>query len=202
MDYAHYPTLGCRRVRARAGEGARGSVSRVLSTGRGRMGDHSSRTALARGLQQSTRTTGRSSPCAVPIRSCSRWGLPCRSRYRARGALLPHPFDLARNPCGSVGRYAFCGTVPGVAPAGRYPAPSLLGARTFLPALRRGDRPILWHGGSIAFCVRRLKPRRGGRFRTRCRAARQKPQCGAKPVSTPVLSCRAKRSTRSALARL
>src|SRR5262249_55337725 len=62
-----------------------------------RMGDHSSRTGLAPGLQQSTRTTGRSDPCAVPIRSCSRWGLPCRSRYRARGALLPHPFDLARN---------------------------------------------------------------------------------------------------------
>ena len=33
---------------------------------------------------------------AAPIRSCSRWGLPCRSRCRQRGALLPHPFDLAR----------------------------------------------------------------------------------------------------------
>jgi len=32
---------------------------------------------------------------AVPIWSCSRWGLPCRRRYRRRGALLPHHFTLA-----------------------------------------------------------------------------------------------------------
>ena len=35
----------------------------------------------------------------------------------------------------SGGRFAFCGTVPGVAPAGGYPAPCFHGARTFLPAL-------------------------------------------------------------------
>ena len=34
-------------------------------------------------------------PRAAPIRSCSRWGLPCHQRYRRRGALLPHPFTLA-----------------------------------------------------------------------------------------------------------
>ena len=31
---------------------------------------------------------------AVPIRSCSRRGLPCRLRYRRRGGLLPHRFTL------------------------------------------------------------------------------------------------------------
>jgi len=31
---------------------------------------------------------------AVPIWSCSRWGLPCQFRYRTRGALLPHHFNL------------------------------------------------------------------------------------------------------------
>ncbi|SEH35087.1 hypothetical protein SAMN04244559_01705 [Magnetospirillum fulvum] len=30
-------------------------------------------------------------------------------------------------------RFTFCGTFPGVAPAGRYPAPCFRGARTFLP---------------------------------------------------------------------
>src|SRR5437867_12928362 len=30
-------------------------------------------------------------------------------------------------------RFVLCGTVPGVAPAGRYPAPYVDGARTFLP---------------------------------------------------------------------
>jgi hypothetical protein len=33
---------------------------------------------------------------AVPIRSCSRWGLPCHPCCQGRGALLPHRFALAR----------------------------------------------------------------------------------------------------------
>jgi len=48
----------------------------------------------------------------------------------ARWALTPpfHPY-----PSGEPGRrFVFCGTFPGVAPAGRYPAPCLRGARTFL----------------------------------------------------------------------
>jgi hypothetical protein len=48
--------------------------------------------------------TGRS-PCrAAPIRSCSRWGLPCHPCYQGRGALLPHPFTLtARSVSGLRG---------------------------------------------------------------------------------------------------
>ena len=38
-------------------------------------------------------------------------------------------------------RYTFCGTFPGVAPAGRYPAPHLRGARTFLSPRNAGERP-------------------------------------------------------------
>ena len=71
----------------------------------------------------------------APIRSCSRWGLPCRRRCRRRGALLPHPFTLTRRSRlgrGPGGRFTFCGTFPGVAPAGCYPAPCFHGARTFL----------------------------------------------------------------------
>ena len=63
-------------------------------------GGHSSGAAVAGRLEQPTRTTGleagldlRGDP-VVPIRSCSRWGLPCRPRCRARGALLPHRFTL------------------------------------------------------------------------------------------------------------
>jgi hypothetical protein len=37
-------------------------------------------------------------PCVIPIRSCSRWGLPCRFRCRSRGGLLPHPFTLTPPP--------------------------------------------------------------------------------------------------------
>jgi len=66
---------------------------------------------------------------ATPIRFCSRWGLPCRSCCQARGALLPHRFTLA----GEIPRRSvLCGTIPGVTPAGGYPAPYFRGARTFL----------------------------------------------------------------------
>ena len=40
-------------------------------------------------------------PRTAPTWSCSRRGLPCRPRCRRRGALLPHPFTLARRPCGA-----------------------------------------------------------------------------------------------------
>ena len=80
---------------------------------------------------------------AAPTWSCSRWGLPCRRRCRQRGALLPHHFTLASHavPNGAAGSaVCFCGTFPRVAPAGRYPAPRLRGARTFLPP-QAGERP-------------------------------------------------------------
>jgi hypothetical protein len=70
---------------------------------------------------------------AVPIRSCSRWGLPCRRRCRRRGALLPHRFTLAAAKRNAPRRFVLCGTVPGLASAGCYPAPFVRGARTFLP---------------------------------------------------------------------
>src|SRR4051794_21970481 len=41
-------------------------------------------------------------PYAAPIRSCTRWGLPCQPCYQGRGALLPHPFDLTRPKPGGV----------------------------------------------------------------------------------------------------
>lgn len=40
---------------------------------------------------------------------------------------------LSPLPRPKPGRFAFCGTFPGVAPAGCYPAPFFRGARTFLP---------------------------------------------------------------------
>jgi hypothetical protein len=113
---------------------------------------HSSGTMFAHCLEQPTRTASLTSPprcyrfrertrVAVPIRSCSRCGLPCRFRCRTRGALLPHLFTLTRPlpyPSPQAGRagwgkrFVLCGTFPGVAPAGRYPAPYVDGARTFL----------------------------------------------------------------------
>src|SRR5262245_20480193 len=105
--------------------------------------DHSSGTPVAWRLQQPTRTAGSGHRSrylslarqvrAVPIRSCSRWGLPCRRRCRWRGALLPHRFTLAAAKRNAPRRFVLCGTFPGCEPAGCYPAPHVHGARTFLP---------------------------------------------------------------------
>src|SRR5581483_9857033 len=73
-------------------------VSRVLYRLRG--GDHSSGMGVATHLARPTRTAMRKTSPAVPIWSCSRWGLPCRLCCQKRGALLPHHFNLA-GPLGS-----------------------------------------------------------------------------------------------------
>src|SRR5207248_4975097 len=69
------------------------------------------------------------------------------------GFTLPPPLPAARcaltapfHPCRPPPRKAassavcFCGTFPGVAPAGRYPAPCFRGARTFLPPPSEPDK--------------------------------------------------------------
>jgi hypothetical protein len=143
---------------------------------------HSSGTPVTRRLKQPTRTAGsgqdpEANACAkaraVPIRSCSRWGLPCRWRCPQRGALLPHRFTLAAAKRNAPRRFVFCGTVPGFASAGCYPAPFVRGARTFLPgnlsvfagaAVRPTDRIGNGHsrrrrqGRRTGFCPNGLTP--------------------------------------------
>jgi len=81
------------------------------------------------------------------------WGLrPCRpySVLLPVGFALPRPLPCARCALTApfhpyrwarrlIWRFVFCGTVPRVAPAGRYPAPCFRGARTFLNP--EGSRP-------------------------------------------------------------
>ena len=43
---------------------------------------------------------------AVPIRFCSRWGLPCHSGCPERGALLPHRFTLTSSLAGRGGLFS------------------------------------------------------------------------------------------------
>ncbi len=61
--------------------------------------DHSSGPSVAGRFSRPTRTPramnpAKRAPRDVPIRSCSRRGLPCRPCCQARGGLLPHPFTL------------------------------------------------------------------------------------------------------------
>lgn len=81
-------------------EGASRPVSRVLYGG---LIAHVAAIRLGRPLLDASRNQpgrlvrkrpGLSRARAAPIRSCSRWGLPCRSRCRVRGGLLPHLFTL------------------------------------------------------------------------------------------------------------
>jgi hypothetical protein len=125
---------------------------------------HSSGTMFAHGLEQPTRTASLTSPCGVI--ACA--NIP---RCRPYSVLLPvwfaMPFPLpdprcaltapfhpyrAEAPRGEGGRFVLCGTVPGVTPAGRYPAPYVDGARTFLSrslstvagaAVRPTDAPVM-----------------------------------------------------------
>ncbi len=84
---------------------------------------------------------------AAPVTSCAVGSYPTLSplpRHSLRPVQYPfvaipdgkplHTFPgIALNPAQrKTGRFPFCGTFPGVAPAGRYPAPCFPGARTFL----------------------------------------------------------------------
>jgi hypothetical protein len=104
---------------------------------------HSSGAMFAHGLEQPTRTASLTSlPRRYRLREQpalpSLFGLapgvvchavsvagPAVRSYRTFSPLLPLPFGWGK-------RFVLCGTVPGVAPAGCYPAPYVDGARTFL----------------------------------------------------------------------
>jgi hypothetical protein len=104
---------------------------------------HSSWTPVTRRLQQPTRTA----VLDIDLRSSRR---SAKSSCRPYSVLLPvgfalppalpparcaltAPFHPYRGIRYAPRRYVLCGTFPRLAPAGRYPAPLVHGARTFLP---------------------------------------------------------------------
>src|SRR5689334_76754 len=114
---------------------------------------------FAHGLEQPTRTAGLTSPCGVIAFANS-------PRCRPYSVLLPVGFAVPLpspetrcaltapfHPClAEARRFVLCGTFPGVAPAGCYPAPHVDGARTFLSrslsagagaAVRPTDAPVM-----------------------------------------------------------
>jgi hypothetical protein len=93
---------------------------------------------------------------AVPVWSCTGWGLPCPPRHRGGGALLPHHFTLAGVSAGGLLSVALSFESPRLAVSQHL----ALGARTFLAARPfRGDQ-------------RDHPPRSGGtaEYRSRARA--------------------------------
>jgi len=57
----------------------------------------------------------------------------CRAAGVAAGAVRSYRTVSPLPPAEAGRRSVLCGTVPGLSPAGRYPAPFVRGARTFLP---------------------------------------------------------------------
>ena len=127
---------------------ARQPVSRVLCPAACAAGDgHSSRTSVAGRLARPTRTTGPETGLPAAAGASSLLGLAPGGVYRAvpvaGDAVRPYR-TLSPSPAGCAlrrgpgGQTALCGTFPGVAPAGHYPAPCFRGARTFLPRVAPG----------------------------------------------------------------
>jgi len=125
-----------------------------MARSRGR-DSHSSGTPVARRLAQPTRTAGLETGLgllpdpAVPIRSCSRWGLPCRRCYQLRGGLLLHPFTLTPDRSFDRGR----GGLLSVALSLRSPSPGVTRHRVSLEP-----------GLSSPAAFRRLRQRLSGRL--------------------------------------
>ena len=121
-------------------------------------------------------SVARPDPREIPIRHCSRWGLPCRSGCPSRGGLLPHRFTLAagtpavvcflwRFPSGCPGR-ALPGTValwsPDFprGPEGPRGHPALRAQRGLDRMRAAGQRPSIAGGAGGGRCP----PSAGGRF--------------------------------------
>ena len=116
---------------------------------RPRRDGHSSATPVARRLKQPTRTAPRTMVGAfAPVPSLFGFapGGVCRaasvagSAVRSYRTVSPLPRQIHNAPRRSV----LCGTVPGVAPAGRYPAPSVLEPGLSSPAAFRH-----WCGAAV-----------------------------------------------------
>ncbi len=114
-------------------------VSRVLYGGPQSPRDgHSSWAPVAGHLTLPTRATARKQALGTKAPTSPLFGIAPGGVYRAGPVAGPavgsYPTlsPLPAQYSNAGGRFAFCGTFPGVAPAGRYPAPCFHGARTFL----------------------------------------------------------------------
>ena len=106
--------------------------------------------------------------------------------YRTISPLPPMPSHEASHGRRGLA-VCFCGTFPGVAPAGRYPAPCLRGARTFLPPADRkaGRRAAIRPSGMGRYGMRSdlCKPtRRIASAPARTLTPREQENCRIHPV--------------------
>ena len=145
-------------------QGARRSVSRVLSRPKAGMAIHLGRSSpnASRDRPERRRERPARQPRltpnlpAAPTWSCSRWGFPCHRRCRRRGALLPHHFTLAahaiprRGPHGLGGMFSVALSLgsppPGVTRHRASVEPGLSSLRKSRVAWAKSGHPTVWHG--------------------------------------------------------
>ena len=149
-----------RMDRSGIGKNARRPVSRVLSRPLRARDDHSSGTSVAGRLARPTRAAAAETRLAgadpegpvgrPPLCGLAPGGV-CHAAAVTGGAVRSYrtlsPLPAAIPKTGRDRRFAFCGTFPGVAPAGRYPAPCFRGARTFLSSARKGREAAIRPSG-------------------------------------------------------
>ena len=97
-------------------------------------------------------------PPAAPIRSCSRWGLPCRPCRQGRGALLPHRFTLACSGC-PMPAVCFLWHCPWGRPRRPLAGTVFPWSPDFPPSPQSGNsgRPAVWLGGDALAPARRQR---------------------------------------------
>src|SRR3954470_15266043 len=105
------------------------------------MDGHSSGMRIAAHLARPTRTAIRKPITCRPYLVLLPVGLALPPLLPEARCALTAPFQPCRGQSSEEDRAGrrchFCGAIPGVAPAGRYPAPSFRGARTSLDPLGR-----------------------------------------------------------------
>ena len=135
---------------------------------------HSSGTLVAERLARPTRAATRKHACGPKPGMPPLFGLApggvCLATTVADGAvrsyrtLSPLPVCVPGKTWNIERRFAFCGTFPGVTPAGRYPAPCSRGARTFLPPQDSHMRQVAIRPsgpGNVAIWSTMVKLKRG-----------------------------------------
>ena len=86
------------------------------------------------------KTVLHSCECVPPLFGLAPGGV-CHAKLVAKFAVRSYR-TVSPSPRASSRQFIFCGTFPGVTPAGRYPAPYSRGARTFLPCTLSGDARV------------------------------------------------------------
>jgi hypothetical protein len=128
------------------------------------MDDHSSANRVATAVKLPTRASGLKRPCGGFL--ADQPAMRPLFGIAPGGACLTVP--VARPVVGSystvsplprrAGQSLLCGAFPGVAPAGRYPAPCLHGARTFLGMSPPRGHPAIRATGGISANADRINP--------------------------------------------